>query len=127
MKNLIEKIASYKRATQTLIEKINEYEKFIKGNVPEEFWENFGIKTFGRGQFADEQISIGGSPIPSKTEKLGTGFYWGGDYNSHYYYCTGEELVDWAKELHGLVKEAEDFIESLTNKANEITESTELL
>lgn len=119
MNNLIDKIADYKRVTQTLLNKTNEYEKWVKENIPFEFWRKFGLSRFGNSSNYEYYISVDGKIIPSVVGKLKTSFYWGNDFNCHYAYVSPEELIDWCKSLPTLIKEANDYIGSLTQAADD--------
>lgn len=121
MNNLIENISAYERATQGLIEKTNEYEAFIKKNIPFEFWGRFGLAKFGGGQSAERHISVKGKAIPAYTDKFGKSLYWGGDFNYYTEYVTGCEFIDWCKRLPALITQANDYIHKLTQSAEKIT------
>lgn len=121
MQNLIETIANYKRATQNLIEKTNDYEEFIKNNTPFELWKRFGIYKFGSGQSEGRHISISGKAIPGSTDKFGKCFYWGGDFNYYTEYVSGRELVNWCKQLPALIAEATEHIDTLIKNADSIS------
>lgn len=121
MNNLIEKISAYEIATQSLIEKTNEYEAFIKKNIPFEFWGRFGLAKFGGGQSAERHISVNGKAIPAYTAKFGKSLYWGGDFNYYTEYVKGRELTDWCKQLPTLIKKASDYIHNLTLSAETVT------
>lgn len=126
MNNLIEKIAAYKHATQSLIEKTKEYEAFIKNNIPFEFWKRFGLSKFGGGQFTERHISVNGKAIPGYTDKFGKSLYWAGDFNYYTEYVTGRELTDWCKQLPSLIKKANDYISTLTGDAGIVTSEINL-
>lgn len=120
MKNLIEKIASYERATQSLIDKTYEYEGFIKGNIPSEFWGKFGLKKFGHSQNSAYHISVNGKLIPDTVQKIDSSFYWGNDFNYHYSFVNPKELIEWCKDLPSLIIEATECIDTLTKDADNI-------
>ncbi len=123
MEDLIKKIAAYKVATGRLISKTQEYENFVKREIPFELWEYFGLAPFGKKD-REWQIAIWRSSgevlIPASIEDFGKGFYYGGDYNCWYNYCTGGELIEWAKELPNLVKRAEEHVFALTQQAENL-------
>ncbi len=119
MKTLIEKIAAYRIATQSLIDNVKDFETFIKEHVPFELWKNFGIVKCG-GQFAEYHLKISGKIIPNSTKLLGKGIHWAGDYNYWYDYVTGRELIEWSKELPALTIKAESYISNLIEMAEDI-------
>jgi hypothetical protein len=121
MQTLIEKIASYKLATQSLIDKTEEFEEYVKKNVPFEFWKNFDIGRCGRGQNEGSCLRISNKLIPTCTEDLGKGTYWANDFNYWYDYVTGKELIEWAKQLPELLKKAEELIANLTKEAEAVS------
>lgn len=119
MKNLIEKIAEYKNATQVIINKTKELEKFIKENVPFEFWEDCSLKKFGIAQSESWHFAVYNNPIPPSPDKFSTYFYWGGDFNSRYQYCTGAEIIDWSREIPKIINQVQEAIEAMTERAND--------
>jgi hypothetical protein len=121
MQNLIEKIAAYKNATQSLIDKTELFENFIKTEVPFELWNKFSIKQCGNGRHEEYHIKIDGKIIPGVTNKLGKGLYWCGDFNHWYDYVTGAELINWCKKLPELIKKAQETIENLTSESQSIS------
>lgn len=122
MENLIEKIAAYIVATEELLNKTRKYEDFVKREIPFELWEHFGLGPLGR---KDREWHIviwrgGETLIPASTKDFGKGFYYGGDYNCWYNYCTSMELLAWAKELPKLIKKAEEDILTLTQQTEDL-------
>lgn len=127
MNNLIAKIADYKRVTQSLIEKANEYEIFIIANVPSAFWHKFHITQIGHSSNCKYHICIDGKLIPETTKRLGSDFYWGGDFNYHYHFVSPEELIAWCKELPALITQANDYIHNLTLSAEAVISEINLV
>lgn len=115
--NLIEKIAAYKSATQKLIDKVEEYQEYIKRNVPYELWRHFGLGKFSSRQMEDWLVKIDGKYVPSTVSGFNRGKYWYGDYNYWYNAVTSKELVEWSKHLPNLMQEAILHVEKLTQNA----------
>jgi hypothetical protein len=122
MKSLIEKISRYQMAVQGLIDKLNEYETFVKENVPKELWDTFSIGKFKGNQIEDWYLKIDGKYVPNNTNGLGGGKYWYGDFNHWYDAVTGGELIEFSKNLPKLYRDAEEYIDSLSRAAETVSE-----
>ncbi len=120
MKDVLEKIASYQRATQRLLDYIEAYEHVVKTHVPFELWGWFDLKLFKTNVYENHHVSINGKPVPFKTENLGKGDYWHGDLNSYYTYVTGTELIKWANKLPGLVDTVKVLVNQKTAEAEKL-------
>ena len=126
MNKLIDKIASYERATQSLLDKVVEYEDFIKANIPSEFWGEFGFGHFGPKQDGEHRCSADGKLIPYEVRKIASSIYWAGNYNYNYSYVTPKELINWCKGIPTLIAAATEYIDNITKEAETICEQIEI-
>lgn len=122
MKNLIDKISAYKNATQSLLDKIDEHLQFVKKEVPQHLWSKFGIKDIASSQFSEYRFITEneGYTIPQTVGKIGTSFYYAGDFNYKVRFANSEQIVKWAKNLPEIMKKAEEYIQQLTLTAEEL-------
>lgn len=136
---LVERAERAKRATQNLLNTMNEIEDAIL-NIVWKYFKNLtndelsvfdcgavkirwkGSDRFGKSLYL---MHRDGGVLPSEIEKLGSFFYYGGDFNAYIPYVTRAKLLDMARDIKGFVRHFAKKLEEMANEDERLTKFAE--
>jgi len=114
------------QANQKLSGIIDEYIGFVDSNVPNEFWNEFGIGiATTHSQFADVvgfEVYKGGRTMYCCT---GSGYHYGGDFNCWVEGSDFLEMLDFAKRIPDLIEGGLETMAANTKKSEEAAKEAE--
>lgn len=115
IEKLADKISSYERAVQGLLDKIHEYSDWVVNNVEiREIQEELQVRRFGKYELVYPAVTVyddyeGYSehkPIPVHVSELDGDTYLNGDYNCYVRWASKKEVMEFAKNLNALLEQA---------------------